>query len=95
MFIVLLRFAENRGAAAQHMAGHQAWIRQGLEDGVFLLTGSIQPGLGGVVPAHGMDRAGAERRVAADPFVAERVVEAEIIEVAPGMADKRLDFLLS
>ena len=95
MFIVLLRFAENRGAAAQHMAGHQAWIRQGLEDGVFLLTGSIQPGLGGVVLAHGMDRAEVEQRVAADPFVAERVVEAEIVEVAPGMADKRLDFLLS
>ncbi|BCJ39950.1 hypothetical protein GCM10010168_28090 [Actinoplanes ianthinogenes] len=95
MFIVLLRFAENRGAAAQYMAGHRAWLEQGLDDGVFLLAGSIQPGLGGAVLAHGADRAEVERRVAADPFVAERVVDAEIIEIAPGLADKRLDFLLT
>lgn len=35
-----------------------------------------------------------EVRVKADPFVAEDVVTAEIIEITPGAADERLAFLL-
>lgn len=94
MFIVLLRFSDNKSAAGQYMPGHQEWIRSGLEDGVFLLVGSIAPGLGGAVLAHGVSRSELEQRVAADPFVAENVVAAEIIEISPGQADDRLKFLL-
>jgi hypothetical protein len=35
------------------------------------------------------------RRVSAGPFVTEDVVSPEIIEIAPGMAEDRLKFLLS
>ncbi|GGN65678.1 hypothetical protein GCM10010112_27310 [Actinoplanes lobatus] len=94
MFIVLLRFAENRAAAAEHMPGHQQWIRQGLDDQVFLLVGGLQPGLGGAVLAHGTTLPDLQRRVAEDPFVVHRIVDAEILEIAPGMADQRLGFLL-
>ncbi|MFB9367693.1 hypothetical protein [Kitasatospora albolonga] len=94
MFVVLLRFSANKAEAARYMSGHQEWIRSGLDDGVFLLVGSIQPGLGGAVIAHGLSKEVLEERVAADPFVAEDVVTAEIIEIAPGMADDRLKFLL-
>jgi len=95
MFVVLLRFAENKAAAGEHMAGHQEWIRKGLDDQVFLLVGSIQPGLGGAVLAHNTSLPRLRERVAADVFVAEGVVAAEIIEITPGMADKRLEFLLA
>ncbi|MFF4414384.1 YciI family protein [Streptosporangium sp. NPDC001559] len=94
MFVVLLRFTENKGAAGTHMSGHQEWIRRGLDDGVFLLVGSIKPGLGGAVLAHGTSLEELEKRVNDDPFVAENVVSAEIVEIAPGMADERLGFLL-
>ncbi|WP_432196614.1 YciI family protein [Streptomyces sp. bgisy027] len=94
MFVVLLRFSDNKAAAAQHMAGHQEWIKRGLDDGVFLLVGSIQPGLGGVVLAHNISPEELHKRVDEDPFVAQDVVTAEIIEIAPGMADERLSFLL-
>ena len=95
MFVVLLRFSSNKSAAGQHMSGHEEWIRRGFEDGVFLLTGNIQPGLGGAVLAHSTSLEDLESRVNADPFVAEDVVSAQIIEVAPGMADDRLKFLLA
>jgi uncharacterized protein YciI len=95
MFVVLLRFAENKAAAGQLMAGHQEWIKNGLDDQVFLLVGSLQPGLGGAVLAHNISLAQLESRVAADPFVAENVVTTEILEIAPGMTDKRLEFLLT
>ncbi|MGX1267129.1 YciI family protein [Streptomyces phaeoluteigriseus] len=94
MFVVLLRFSDNKAAAGQHMAGHQEWIRRGLDDGVFLLVGSIQPGLGGAVLAHNTSLEELQKRVDEDPFVAQDVVTAEIIEIAPGMADERLSFLL-
>jgi len=95
MFVVLLRFSNNRSAAAQHLQGHREWIKRGFEDGVFLLAGNIQPGLGGGVLAHNTSLAELQSRVNIDPFVAEDVVSPEVIEIAPGMADKRLSFLLT
>jgi uncharacterized protein YciI len=94
MHVVLLRFSDNTSAAPQHMAGHNAWIQQGLADGVFLLVGNIQPAGGGAVLVHRISTADLEARVNADPLVAEGVVGAEIIEIAPGSVDERLSFLL-
>lgn len=93
MFIVLLRFAANRAAAPRLMEGHNAWLRKGFEDGRFLLAGGIEPKAGGTILATASSRAEVEARVAEDPFVAEGVVAAEIIEIAPGSTDPRLAFL--
>ena len=76
------------------MAGHKEWLMRGFDDGVFLLAGSLQPGLGGAIVAHDTPLADLQSRVEADPFVAENVVEAEILEITPSKADARLDFLL-
>lgn len=94
MFVVQLSFAENRARAGDFMAGHKAWIQQGFDDGVFLLVGSIAPNRGGAVLAHGTSLSALEERVARDPFVAEGIVTAEILEIAPNRADDRLSFLL-
>lgn len=94
MFIVLLKFAENKAKAGEFMDGHNDWLRRGFEDGVFLLAGSLKPGQGGAILAQGATPAELEDRAAADPFVAEKVVTAEILEVAPSKADPRLAFLL-
>lgn len=94
MFVVLLKFSDNKGKAGQFMDGHKEWLKRGFDDGVFLLAGSLQPGLGGGVLAHNTTLADIEARVKGDPFVAEGVVSAEILEIAPSKADARLDFLL-
>lgn len=94
MFLITLKFSHNKAAAKDHMPGHNAWIQQGLSDGVFLLVGSLQPQHGGAVLAQAETRAEIEARVADDPFVAEGVVAADIIEIAPNRADPRLAFLL-
>ncbi|MEC9268656.1 MAG: hypothetical protein VX464_21535 [Pseudomonadota bacterium] len=95
MFVVQLRFAENKALAGQFMEGHKAWIQQGFDDGIFLLVGSLSPNLGGAVLAHGIDRDALSARVDQDPFVAEGVVTADIVEITPNRADDRLGFLLS
>ena len=95
MFVILLRFAENRYLAGDHVAGHNDWIRQGVDDAVFLLVGSVSGGQGGAIVAHGITRADLEKRLEADPFVAERIVAPEIIEIEPGTVDHRLAFVRS
>ncbi len=95
MFIVMLSFSENKGKAGQFMDGHKLWLQRGFDDGVFLLSGNLQPSRGGGIVAHNTSRADLERRVTEDPFVAENVVRAEIVEIAASKADTRLQFLLN
>jgi len=94
MFIVLLKFSDNKAAASEHMEGHKAWLKQGFDEGVFLLAGSLQPNLGGGILAHNASLSELQQRVNDDPFVAENVVNAEIIALAAAKADERLRFLL-
>jgi len=93
MFIVLLRFSDNKGQAGQFMDAHKEWIERGFDDGVFALAGSLQPSAGGAIMAHNTSLPDLQARVNDDPFVAENVVSAEILEIAPSKTDDRLAFL--
>ena len=93
MFVVLLKFSDNKVQAKQFMEGHKEWINRGFEDGVFLLVGSLQPDSGGAVLAHNTSLSDLQNRVNTDPFVAENIVAAEILEIAPSKIDERLAFL--
>lgn len=94
MFMVLLRFSDNKGNASQFMESHKEWIKRGFDDGVFLLVGSVQPNLGGGIVAHKTTLSDLQSRVSSDPFVVENVVTSEILEITPSKADPRLNFLL-
>ena len=94
MFIVLLKFSDNKDQASQLLEGHKEWIKRGFDDGVFLLAGSLQPNLGGGIVSHNTSLSDLQSRVNDDPFVAENVVSAEILEITPAKADERLNFLL-
>lgn len=95
MHIVILKFAAEKDRASKFMEAHKAWLKRGFDDGVFLLAGSLEPGLGGGILVHNTSSADLHLRVNEDPFVAEGVVAAEILELNPGRADERLQFLLS
>ena len=94
MFIVLLKFSDNKNQASQYMEGHNEWIRRGFDDGAFLLVGGLQPDLGGGIVAHNSSLSDLQNRVNNDPFVVKNVVTAEIIEITPAKTDERLSFLL-
>lgn len=95
MFVVLLKFSDNRAQAAEFMNGHNDWIKRGFDDEVFLMVGSLQPNKGGGIIAHNTSLSELQNRVNDDPFVAENVVSAEIIEITPAKTDERLGFLLN
>ena len=94
MYIVLLKFSDNKSQAGQFMEGHKNWLDRGFEDGVFLLAGSLAPSAGGGILADTATLAELEMRLNEDPFVVENVVKAEIIEIAPSRSDARLSFLV-
>jgi len=95
MFIVLLKFSDNKKLASEFMAGHNEWIKRGFDDGVFLLVGSLQPSLGGGIVAHNTSLMDLQARVNDDPFVVQNVVSAEILEITPAKSDERLQFLVN
>lgn len=93
MFVILLKFSDNKPQAGRFMQGHKDWIKRGFDDGVFLITGSLQPNLGGGVIAHNTNLTDLQIRVAQDPFVTENIVTSEIIEITASQIDERLHFL--
>jgi uncharacterized protein YciI len=93
MFIILLKFSENKALASEYMAGHNEWIAQGFQDGIFLLVGSLKAGSGGAVLAHNTSSSALAAFVDADPFVKHNVVVAEILEIEPKKVDARLNLL--
>ena len=95
MFVVLLTFSTNKALAGQYMDQHNAWIQRGLTDQVFLLIGSLQPKRGGAIIAYNISLEDLQQRLDQDPFVVEKVVDTEIIEISPAKTDKRLQFLLT
>ena len=94
MFVILLEFSDNKNQASQYMQGHNDWLKNGFDDGIFLVAGSLQPGLGGAVIAQNCTRPEIESRVKDDPFVAENIVRAVIHEITLAKTDERLKFLL-
>ena len=94
MFIVFLKFSSNKSQAGDFMQAHNQWIKRGFDDAVFLLVGSLQPGIGGGILAHNTSLSELEDRVNKDPFVEKDIVMAEIIEFTPSKAQERLKFLL-
>ena len=95
MFIVFLKFSENKSYASQFMDGHNQWIKRGFDEEVFLLVGSLQPNLGGSIIANNTTLLDLQNRVNEDPFVKEGIVTAEIFEISPKKYDARLNFLMA
>lgn len=95
MFVILLKFSTHKAKAGQFMERHNSWLRDGFEKGVFLLSGSIHPKAGGAVLAHNVTSEQMQAIVNEDPFVAEDVVAAEIVEISASKSIPELEFLIS
>lgn len=93
MFIVLLKFSGDKAKAGQFMEGHKAWLNRGFDDGIFMMSGSLKPQIGGGILAHNISREALQARVDEDPFVAHDIVTPEIIEFEPSQRQPQLEGL--
>jgi len=94
MFVIFLKFSENKAKAGEYMNGHNQWLQEGFDAGTFVLAGSLQPKAGGAILAHNISREALDYFLAKDPFVENNVVSTEVHEISPSKADERLAFLL-
>ncbi|EPJ43572.1 MAG: hypothetical protein OFPI_42340 [Osedax symbiont Rs2] len=94
MFVVQLKFSTNKAGAAELMQGHNEWIKAGFDAGVFLVVGKLQPNLGGAIVVNNCSLDQLQQRLQLDPFVENKVVSVEILEISPVKAEQRLAFLL-
>jgi len=83
MYIVFLRFGPHRAQAPQWMEAHNQWIQRGIDEGVFLLAGSLERAQGGALLAAHTTWEALQARIQEDPFVRHGVVEAEIHVISP------------
>ncbi|WP_444897862.1 YciI family protein [Microbulbifer sp. EKSA008] len=95
MFIILLKFSQNKAQAAQYMSGHKVWLQKGYDDGVFLASGNIKPGIGGGILAFNTTYEELLERISQDPFISENVVSSEVIEIDASKTSPQLEFLLN
>jgi uncharacterized protein YciI len=93
MFLVLMRFGPARAKAGDYMEGHRRWLQRGFDEGVFVLSGSLKPNLGGAVLAYNTTLDDLQQLISEDPFVAHDVVQAEVLELAAAKAIESLHFL--
>jgi uncharacterized protein YciI len=83
MVFIQLKFSGNKALAKEYMAEHNAWLQRGFDEGVFLLSGSLKGGTGGVILAN-VSGSELDARIASDPFVERGVVSADIVEFSVG-----------
>jgi uncharacterized protein YciI len=95
MFIVLLKFSDNRESAGKFMDDHKAWLKHGFDKGIFLLAGSLQEKSGGGIIANDVSRLDLQEFISMDPFITQGIVTAEIIELTPSKATPEFEFLLA
>jgi uncharacterized protein YciI len=71
--------------AAPFVAAHVEFLERHHRDGTFLVSGQTVPSAqGGAIVAGGVDRAGAERIAAEDPFVVAGVAGHTVTTIDPG-----------
>lgn len=80
MFVIELTYVAPLAQLDAAMARHMAFLRAQYADGTFLVSGRKVPRDGGIILATGDDRAAIEALVARDPFVAEGLATARVIE---------------
>jgi hypothetical protein len=93
VFIILMHLVDGSKAPA-HVDGHKDWIRQGFADGLLFYVGGRRGGGGNAMIANGGTPEELRSRVDQNPFVANGVVTAEIIELDTTMSDPRMGFMV-
>lgn len=90
MFVVILTYVRPLDVIDSLLAEHVAWLERHYAAGYFHASGRRVPRTGGVILAHGLDRAALDAVLAQDPFKREGAAEYQVIEFVPGKTSEAL-----
>jgi uncharacterized protein YciI len=91
VFVLLLTYVKPLAEVDALMREHVAWLDEHYAAGRFLVSGRRIPRTGGVILAHGDDRAAMEALAATDPFVRGDVATVEVIQFRASQRAGALD----
>jgi uncharacterized protein YciI len=80
MFLLLSRYVKPLEEVDRFIPEHRAFLERYYAQGLFIVSGPMQPRKGGVIVTADAPRATIDAILAEDPFVRERISEYEIIE---------------
>jgi uncharacterized protein YciI len=83
MYLLLSTYHASLDTMDALLPEHRTYLDHYRDDGVFLLWGRRVPRTGGVIVAHGVDRARIDTIVAEDPFVRANTATYQVIEIQP------------
>lgn len=95
MYAIILEYKSSPKDVPGLVDAHKAWADANVANGTFVLSGPNKQGNGGLILAHGLDRAALDALIDTDPFKKSGVVSYTIIEAAPRTGDPRLSFLFA
>lgn len=90
MYLVFLKFSDNKSLAPKYMQMHNDWINEHTHSGKFLMVGTLEPKQGGCIFAECKSMDEIKQLIANDPFVANDVVKPEILQVSPSKVSNHL-----
>jgi uncharacterized protein YciI len=95
MFVIIVDYVQPLSDVDRWIEAHREFLREQYAAGIFLASGPRTPRTGGVILAHGCDRAALEALIQADPFKREGIATYSILEFSPVMCDPALTPLLT
>ncbi len=80
MFVVLIRYTKPKEEVLQHLAEHQAFLKDAYARGMLVASGRGADQDPGVMVGHGLSRAEVQALVEQDPFHMHGVAAYEVIQ---------------
>lgn len=85
LFLITLTNRAEPDAVHAQLDAHRAWLATHTLSGRFIAAGPLASGTGGLIVAHGDDRAELDAVLSADPFVALDLVDVTVAACAPAL----------
>jgi len=95
MFVIIVDYVKPLSEVDRWLEAHREFLREQYAAGLFLASGPREPRDGGLILAHGCNRAALEVLLEADPFKREGVARYTILEFCPTMCASALTPLLA
>jgi uncharacterized protein YciI len=91
MFVVIIKYISSVTEIDGYLEEHRAFLYTNYAAKRFIASGPQEPRTGGVILAHGMNRAELETILEKDPFKREGLAEYTVLEFRPSMHDPRFE----
>lgn len=93
MFLIISNYVVANEKVEPHRAQHVAWVQQYIDSGDFLIAGPRRGKIGGVILSQSMDKNKLMKILAEDSFVAEDLVELQIVDFDSPLTSEALKSL--